>query len=151
MQPQPKWLPVQTEEKESCIHHFFDCAKDTSVKKLTSLAFLESLSMDLDHFKCDPPILKTLDFLSEYPLVDLVYTVCLFLIVDNFWLKIRTPCHQVCKHKNESVAAQGILSTLDCRYLILEKEPFRKAETEFINRLQYVTLFQGTSCGKILR
>ena len=47
-------------------------AKDNSVKILTSLAFLESLSMDLDHFKCEPPRLNTLDFLSEYPLVDLV-------------------------------------------------------------------------------
>jgi len=32
---------------------------------------------------------------------------------------------------------------------MLREEPFRKADTEFINLLQYVTLFQGTSCGTI--
>lgn len=38
----------------------------------TSLAFFEWLSIDFDHFKLDPPTLKTFDFRSENPFIDLV-------------------------------------------------------------------------------
>lgn len=80
MQPQPMWPPVQIRKKDIVVDTTFNCPKAAiiyrlrpkTLRKLTSLAFLESLSMDLDHFKCDPPTLKTLDFLREYPLVDLV-------------------------------------------------------------------------------
>ena len=43
-----------------------------SKAKLTSLAFLECLSMDLDPFKMDPPTPNTLGFQRENPWVDLV-------------------------------------------------------------------------------
>ena len=42
------------------------------MKALTSLAFFECLSIDFDHFKLDAPTLKTFDFRSENPLIDLV-------------------------------------------------------------------------------
>jgi hypothetical protein len=50
----------------------------------TSQAFLEFFSMDLDHFKLDPPTAKTPVFCKENPSFDTAYTVSLLLASANF-------------------------------------------------------------------